>query len=524
MIFHQRTTGPMRVFAVLLAACMLLFALPTQALAAVSVDYVLQELEAPAAGFLRVNIYTGVLDGTNLSGDVTIPASIEGYPVTSIGSNAFYNRDCDGVTSVTIPNTVTSIGDNAFYRLSGLAAVTIPSSVKSIGANAFNACVSLRAAALPEGLESIGANAFRYCYGLRSVSLPSTLRSMGEYAFDNCLALNDLRVADGITALGEYGFSNCVNLKQLDLPDSVTQLGDYCFSGCTGLETVSLSAGLEEIPLGLFDGCSSLKQVIVPEGVESIKSLAFRNCGNLEKLSLPDSVKSIAGNAFTGAGDVTFYVNARSYAQAFAAANHIPFVLGTLDNPSDGPGNYPKTPFTDVADDYWGRKYIEWAYAKGYFNGTTSTTFSPGSYLNRAMLVTVLYRMEGSPDASLSSFTDVPSNAYYAKAAGWAEETGVVTGVGNGQFAPLSNITRQQLATMLYRYAQYKGMDTGARGDLSGFKDVEEISFSYAGDPMAWAVGVGIITGTGNAILKPRGYATRVQATAMLQRFESLGA
>lgn len=485
----------MKLLSAALAACVLAAALPMGALA-IEVDY---ETLAICGGFIRVNRYTGVLQSSNqtLTGDLVIPEEIHGVKITSIADSAFYG--CEALTSVTVPASVQSIGDQAF-----------------------TSCLSLKTAKIAEGVTSMGKDVFRYCYALTDVSLPSTLNAVEDYAFEKCLKLESISIPDGVEHIGNYAFANCDKLTSVSLPDSVTSLGDYCFNNCTALTDVSIPAGISTIPTAFFSGCSALEKVVLPNGVESISGLAFRSCKSLKVLSLPDSITSIRASAFDGCGNVTFYVNAGSYSQAFAAANKIPFELGTLkpDDPEDDPGNYPATPFTDDKN-HWARKYIEWAYAKGYFAGTTTSTFSPDAPVNRGMLVSLLYRMEGSPATGTSSFNDVAAKAYYANAVAWGESTKVVSGVSEGRFAPAQNITREQLATMLFRYAEYKGMDTSKRGDLSQYKDTARIS-NFAGAAMAWAVGSGIINGKGNATLDPRGNATRAEAAVMLQKFDSL--
>ena len=285
-----------------------------------------------------------------------------------------------------------------------------------------------------------------------------------------------------------------------------------------------LSGGVKYVGKSAFGGCSSLTRLILPEGVEKIYEGAFDGCKNLAVISMPNSINGIAFDSFDDCEKVTFYVNAGSYSQVFAAANNIPFVLGTLNDDQQGGngsgGNYPATPFTD-AQNHWAKSYIEWAYAMGYISGTTTTTFSPDRSITRGMLVAILYRIEGNPPAGTSSFTDVPSSQYYAKAVAWAQSTGVVSGITATAFGPDQNITREQLAAILYRYAQKKGLSTSARGDVSRFKDTSSIS-SYAGTAISWAVGEGILNGKGNSTLDPRGNATRAETAVMLKKFTDL--
>ena len=141
--------------------------------------------------------------------------------------------------------------------------------------------------------------------------------------------------------------------------------------------------------------------------------------------------------------------------------------------------------------------------------------------MTRAMLVTVLWRYAGRPEAGKNPFADVPAGQWYTEAVTWAAENGVVSGVGNGRFAPNGNITREQMASILFRYAKLTGLDTSKRGELAGFPDEGQVS-SWAREALSWAVGEGIISGTaegGRTILKPQGNATRAQVASILMRF-----
>ena len=493
-----------RAAAMLLICCLLLCAWPMNA-AAVDVDYVLYPT---AGGYLRLNQFTGTLtDCANLSGPLVIPDTIEGVKVTAIADRAFYG--CDQITSVTVPSSVQTIGDQAF-----------------------TSCLALRTVTINEGVTSLGKSAFRYCYSLTSVSLPSTLHAIDDYAFYKCIALSSINVPNGVDRLGDNAFADCDKLAQVTLPASVISIGEYCFSGCKALTAITLPTGLSAIATAVFNGCASLQELIIPEGVQRIFGLAFRNCTGLRKLSLPNSVNSIGGNALDGCGDVTFYVNAGSYAQAFASANGIPFVLGTLNgNGGNGNGNgnggetkppetYPETAFTDV-NGHWAKSYIEWAAYHKYFNGETTTTFAPNKAMDRGMLVTVLYNIENRPSAGKPTFSDVPSGKYYTDPVAWAASSGIVSGYEDNTFRPTSQISRQELATILYNYAKYKKMDTSVTGNVTEFKDHNQIA-TYAGTSMSWAVGTGIVGGIGGGLLDPKGEATRAQGTVMLKKFMEL--
>lgn len=172
--------------------------------------------------------------------------------------------------------------------------------------------------------------------------------------------------------------------------------------------------------------------------------------------------------------------------------------------------------FADVNDE-WFADNVDFTSARELFSGTTDTTFSPNDPTTRAMFATVLWRLELKPDENGNMFDDTDPKAYYAAAALWAENSGVIEGIGNNKFAPKRNILRQELVAMMYRYAKYLGLELDESGDLSAFTDAEWVS-EYAVPAMKWAVKAGIIEGE-NGKLDPRGEAKRCETAAMLQRF-----
>lgn len=195
------------------------------------------------------------------------------------------------------------------------------------------------------------------------------------------------------------------------------------------------------------------------------------------------------------------------------------------DAPAEPPANdndaslaKPSSRFDDIAAGAWYESAVSYALEKGLFSGTSEKTFSPNGTMTRSMLVTVLWRMEGTPAATGSSFNDVESGKWYTDAVAWASSNCIVTGYGNGTFGVSDSVTRQQLAAILYRYASLKGMDVSASADISGYADTSEIA-SWARAPVEWSVKSGIINGVSGNKLSPSGTATRAQAAAMLMRF-----
>lgn len=176
--------------------------------------------------------------------------------------------------------------------------------------------------------------------------------------------------------------------------------------------------------------------------------------------------------------------------------------------------------FDDINSNNWYHPYVSWVLSKGIMTGIGNNKFAPVSLLSRAQFATVLYRMSGSPDVSYSgNFPDVPDGVFYSKAVSWASQNDVqvVTGYENGNFGPVNSITREEMATMLHRYAKYKNFEEVESGDLDKFPDASSVS-EFASDAMKWAVGAGIISGDGGR-LNPQGSTNRAVCATMIQRF-----
>ena len=199
------------------------------------------------------------------TGSVVIPASFKGKPVTAIGEDGF--GWCDGLTAVTIPNSVTSIEWNAFAGCEGLTSLEIPESVTTIGEDAFANCTALESVAFGKNskLETIADEAFVRCNTLTTIALPNGLKSIGQRAFQECTVLSSIV-----------------------LPNSVTALGEQAFLKCWNLQSVTLSTGLKTIEFETFSE-SGLKAITIPSGVTKIGERAFARCNNLESATFAQS-------------------------------------------------------------------------------------------------------------------------------------------------------------------------------------------------------------------------------------------
>ena len=191
------------------------------------------------------------------------------------------------------------------------------------------------------------------------------------------------------------------------------------------------------------------------------------------------------------------------------------YALWRVDkNPNTG-----ANPFTDVSEKDWFYGDVMFVYENGLMLGTSKTLFSPHGTATRGMMATILWRMEGSPaPKGKNSFTDVEAGKWYADAITWTAENGIFAGYGKDKFGPDDPITREQLAAIFYRYADYKGYNLTVKGNLDKFKDADKVT-DYAKTAMQWAVGSGLMKGKSGNLLDPQGTATRAEIAAMLHRF-----
>ena len=184
--------------------------------------------------------------------------------------------------------------------------------------------------------------------------------------------------------------------------------------------------------------------------------------------------------------------------------------------PNSLKSKYTQLP-SDVSSSDWYAEAVMYNVSAGIMDGTSNNTFSPKLNLTRAMIVTILYSIEGKPAVSGSTFTDVGDNQYYSDPVKWASSKGIVSGIGNNKFGPTQNLSREQLATILYKYAQYKDYDVKAGSNLEKFDDVADIA-NWAETSMSWAVSCGILNGTGSG-LSPKNIANRAQVAQIMMQF-----
>lgn len=254
---------------------------------------------------------------TAISGDVVIPSTLGGYPVTCIGEFAF--DFCQNITSIQIPNSVTMLDKSAFYKCIQLIKINIPSGVTKIGDYAFSKCVRLAFIDIPSSVTSIGKDAFYECGNLMRITVDE---NNAHYSSDDHGALfNKSRtrliqypagntglsysVPKGVTEIASWAFHFSTKLKAIDLPNTVTSIGEEAFRCCTNLKSINIPNGVTSIGTCTFELCQSLTSITIPEGVITIGEAVFRSCSSLKSIELPKSLRNIVGYAFAGCESLT---------------------------------------------------------------------------------------------------------------------------------------------------------------------------------------------------------------------------
>ena len=227
---------------------------------------------------------------------LSIPATIDGHPVTAIGANAFKGQKY--LVSVTLPKGVVSIGESAFKNCVSLKSISLPDGLSTIGTGAFYGCVSLIEVTLPDSMTVLGCSAFQNCTGLQRVYIPMNMKT-GEHCganhmypgpFAGCSKLTNIDFAEGITSIPSALFLDCTGLEGLDLPDTITAINHKAFAGCTKLSTVSFSESLTHIWNDAFAGCTALTDIVLPDTMEIIGCGAFQNCTMLQHVYIPKNM------------------------------------------------------------------------------------------------------------------------------------------------------------------------------------------------------------------------------------------
>ncbi len=323
--------------------------------------------------------------------------------------------------------------------------------------------------------------------------------------------------------------SNYIPMEDTTSPTWSTDLGTVSQSGLytapaqSGTATVTLSNGTQSGTASI-EIISSPDTIVARENGSVVTSLSTQ-AGKSHSLVISaayNHMSLISQNrcfTFSVTGDIGTITSDGVFTATKDGTGTITITAGTKT--LSIPVTVQSTPFSDVSLDAWYYDAVKYVYDNGLMQGTSSTVFAPTSTTTRSMIVQILYNKEGTPAVSYSgAFSDVADGKWFTSAVEWASSNGIVSGDGAGKFLPNDNITREQLAVILYQYAAYAGYDTSARGDTSTFTDGSSIH-SWAQEAMSWAVGTGLLQGNNNT-LNPLGTATRAEVAQVLQNFDTI--
>ena len=425
-----------------------------------------------------------------------------------IGEGAF---EGSLVHDVALPDSLYRIDERAFADCPNLTGLTIPKSTVNI-----ERCISLGSPNF-RGFQVEPNNRF---YSTDSYGgLYTTKNLSGNLEFKECPGgfRGKYVLQDGTRIVN--GFHEHDGVTEIWMPDSVLEV--YYSDGCKNLSKVRLSKNLLTIDSSAFRDCAALREIVFPESVKTIGERAFSGCISLKHVYFMGDLPEIGWLSFADSNAISDFaaIPGMVFYYREGTSGWGPTVFDqTLSYPT---AVWTTAPYTDASPDSWYASAVRYTYDNGLMNGTGEYSFEPESSMTRAMLVTVLWRYAGSPAGWENPFTDVPNGSWFTQAVAWAAENGIVNGVGNNKFEPDSNITREQMAAILFRYAAKSGFDTSARGNLDQYPDRGDVS-GYAVEPLSWAVAEGLIKGTDNGngiLLDPQGNATRAQVATIIMRF-----
>ena len=516
-----------------------------------------------SGGLKEVPMFT--FDGCSSLETIAFPPS-----VTTIGSYVF--RDCKALSAVTIPTSVKSLAASSslFIGCTGIKSIYIPATVTSISKSIFSDCGKVNvygetgSAAesfcktaklnfcgtctehIPTAFETLSATCTtpgltggKYCSVCSAVLEERSIVPILPHEEETDLPVPPTCENTGLTAGSHCALCHVILVPQEEIPaldhdliphegkaPSCTEIGWDAYDTCSRCDYTTYkerpvldhdliphegkAPSCTEIGWDAYDTCSRCDYT-------TYKELPALDHDMIHHEAKAPSCTEVGWDAYDTCSrcDYTTYKELPITAHEYKAGACIR--CGAKD-----PDYVPTNPFSDVKKKDWFYENVMFAYASGLFSGKTETTFAPNDPMTRGMLVTVLWRLDGQPEAKgANPFSDVKAKQYYAEPIKWAAENNIVGGVGGDRFDPEGNVTREQIAKIMYGYAALKQYDTAKTADITAFPDYGKVS-KWAREFLSWANAEGLIGGTnrgGVAYLDPQGNATRAQVAAIMQRF-----
>jgi len=492
---------------------------------------------SPLASAEKYNEFTyeikngeAIITGFNGSGNVTIPAEINGHEVTEIGVRAFMAKQ--SLTGVVIPDSVVKIDDYAFSNCASLKTVTIGNGVTEIGESAFMTCGGLTDLQLGNNLKKIGSAAFGDCNSLDELIIPDSVERIEDNAFSSCNSLKKVMIGNGLAFLGHNPFSVCYSLNEISVDprnECYTVIDNVLYSkdvtslvSCPGAKTeIDFPGSVTEILSDAFSGCRNLKEVTIPESISIIGRFAFADCQSLSDFTIPDTVTEIGGFAFaqcTSLNDISIgtgitkisenlFFNCSSLTslvipdditlierRAFRECNSLVSITIGKGVTSIGEDAFEKC--SSLTDIYFGGSEDEW-------DAIAQNVEIPNG---------AVVHFSGGMSDRPNRFTDVKPGAFYADAVLWAVENEITTGTSKTTFSPDDGCTRGQVVTFLWRSATSPTSET----QNNPFSDVKTTDYFFR--PVLWALENKITKGTTVNKFSPSDVCTRGQIVTFLWR------
>lgn len=488
-------------------------------------------LLALAGAFPAAALTDGVLDYIVQNGEATVtacraesqtytlPETVGGYPLTTLGTGFMQNNT--QVRELIVPASVKRVKERCFRDHRTLREVRFLGPV-TFEKQVFYLAQSIEEVYLAEGQTALGDQMFRSS-SLQRITLPSTLQTINYEAFYKTEQLSQIEIPASVTYIGDGAFYSDTALDgSLTFHENVTYIGDNAFINCVELDAVTILNATCDIAPTAFSQC-----VLDVYGRSNSTALAICEYNPSLRFHCATDDDHTYADEWTVALTPTTYRNGLEVCACRYCGATMTRILQKLQ-PTEEPerwntlvsGDGYNHGFTDVESGAWYESDLCFVAANELFAGTSETEFSPNVVMDRAMFVTVLWRMAGMPQATeYATFTDIELDGYYTAALDWAVSEGIISGVSETSFAPHDPAERQQACAMLYRFASVIGIDTTASADLETFADADVVA-PYAQQSMAWAVANDVIQGDGDQ-LKPVDNVTRAEMAAILHRMWS---